>query len=193
MDKILNEFLEKMENYLRPAAVSEREDIIRKIRSGMQELQNNGVPAEQIIERLGNPKDLAKAYLGDLLSKESGFSWNRFLVVCAFCGLAGFSGMIIIPCLAVIAPVFIICGVISPILTAAKMIDYIFGLGIPYMENIGFFFEGIAFNPIVEFIISLVIGALLYGIGLCAWKLLVLYCKKVSKAAGNLFTGRQTE
>ena len=81
MDKILNEFLEKMENYLRPAAVSEREDIIREIRSGMQELQNNGVPAEQIIERLGNPKDLAKAYLGDLLGTGMG-AWKLLLAYC---------------------------------------------------------------------------------------------------------------
>ena len=44
----------------------------------------------------------------------------------------------------------------------------------------------VTFNPIVEFIISLVIGALLYWIGRGAWKLLVLYCKKISRTASHL-------
>jgi uncharacterized membrane protein len=187
LEKILNEYLEKMEKYLKPVAVSERVDIIKEIKSEMQELQNNDIPAEQIIERLGDPKDLAKAYLGDLLSKESKFSWNRFLIVCAFYSLVGFSGMVVIPCLAIIAPTFIFCGIISPILVAVKMVDYIFGLGIPYVENIGVFLGGIVtFNPIIEFVISLVIGALLYWLGRGAWRLLTLYCKKISKTASNL-------
>lgn len=187
MEKVLNDYLDKMEKYLKPVAVSERVDIIREIKSEMQELQSNGVPAEKIIERLGNPKDLAKAYLGNLLSEESRFSWNRFLIVCAFYSLVGFSGMVIIPCLGIIAPVFIFCGIITPILGALKMIDYIFALNIPYAKNIGIFLEGIAeFNPIIEFIISLIIGVLIYWAGRGAWKLLVLYCKKISKTASRL-------
>ncbi len=187
MEKVLSDYLEKMEKYLKPVAVSERVDIIKEIKSEMQELQSNGVPAEKIIERLGDPKDLAKAYLGDLLSQENGFSWNRFLVVCAFYSLVGFSGMVVIPCLGIIAPTFIVCGVITPILGAVKMIDYIFALNIPYVENIGIFLGGIAeFNPIMEFIISLLIGALIYLAGRGAWRLLVLYCKKISKTASKL-------
>ncbi len=106
----------------------------------MQELQNNGASAEKIVERLGNPKDLAKAYLGNLLSKERRFSWNRFLIGCVFYSLVGFSGMIVIPCLGIIAPTFIVFGIVTTILGTVKMIDYIFTLNIPYMENIGIFF-----------------------------------------------------
>lgn len=187
MEKVLNDYLEKMEKYLKPVAVSERVDIIKEIKSEMQELQNNGVPAGKIIERLGEPKDLAKAYLGDLLSKESRFSWNRFLIVCAFYSLVGFSGMIVIPCLGIIAPAFIVCGIIAPVLGAVKMIDYLFSLHIPYVENIGIFLDGVVtFHPVVEFIISLVIGVLIYLAGRGAWKLLVLYCRKISKTAGRL-------
>ena len=51
MEKVLNEYLEKMEKYLKPIAVSERVDIIKEIKSEMQELQSNDIPAEQIIER----------------------------------------------------------------------------------------------------------------------------------------------
>ncbi len=187
MEKELNDYLEKMEKYLKPVAVSERVDIIKEIKSEMQELQNNGVPVEKIIERLGEPKELAKAYLGDLLSKESRFSRNRFLVVCAFYSLVGFSGMIVIPCLGIIAPAFIVLGIITPVLCAVKMINYLFSLHIPHVENIGIFLDGIVtFHPVVEFIISLVIGALIYWAGRGAWRLLVLYCKKISNTASRL-------
>lgn len=188
MERVLNDYLEKMEKYLKPIAVSERIDIINEIKSEMQELQNNGVPTEAIIERLGNPKDLARAYLGDLILKERGFSWNRFLIVCAFYSLVGFSGVIVIPCLGIIAPTFIVCGIATPILGAVKMIDYIFTLNIPYVENIRIFLgmSSNEFNPIVEFIISLIVGILICWAGHGAWKLLVLYCKKISKTASKL-------
>lgn len=187
MEKALNEYLEKMEKYLKPIAVSERIDIIKEIKSEIQELQNAGIPTKQILERLGNPKDLARAYLGDLLSKNSEFSWNRFLTVCAFYSLVGFSGLFIIPSLAIISPIFIIFGIVTPILAAIKMIDYIFDIGIPYMANISIVLGGIGeLNPIIEFVISIFISGLLYWAGRGAWKLLVSYCKKVSKTKSSL-------
>lgn len=187
MEEALNGYLEEMEKYLKPVAVAERVDIIKEIKSEMQELQSEGMSAEKIMERLGDPRDLAKAYLGDLLSKESKFSWNRVLVVCAFYSLVGFSGMVVIPTLGIIAPVFIVCGFVAPILGAVKVIDYLFALNIPYVQNIGIFLGGIvAFHPIAEFIISLIVGALICWAGYGAWKLLVLYCKKISKTAGKL-------
>lgn len=187
MEKILNEYLEKMERHLKPAAVSERIDIIREIQSEMQELQGAGVPAEQIVERLGAPKELAKAYLSGLLLKERGFRWNKLLALFAFYILVGFSGLFILPSLAIIAPAFIACGVAAPILAAVKMIDYIFNLGIPYMENIHIVLGGIAeLHPILEFVISLFAGVLLCWAGQGAWKLLLSYCKKVRTAKTSL-------
>lgn len=52
MEKALNDYLDKMEKYLKPVTAAERIDIIKEIQSEMQELQSNGVPAEKIIERL---------------------------------------------------------------------------------------------------------------------------------------------
>lgn len=187
MEKILDEYLTKFQKYLKPIVVSERMDIVKEMKSEIQELQNNGISAEQIIERLGNPKELAKSYLGDLLSKESGFSWNRFLTICAFYSLVGFSGMVVIPCLAMIAPIFIVFGIAAPILGAVKMMDYAFNLHLPYVANIQIVLGGITkLNPIVEFIVTLVIGVLLYHVGHSAWKMLVSYCKKVSKTKNKL-------
>lgn len=183
MEKILNDYLEKIEKYLKPLPVSERVDIVNEIKSEILELQGEGKTAEEIISRLGNPKELAKAYLSDLIAKSSSFSLNRVLAICAYYSLAGLSGLIVIPVLIICAPVFILCGIVTPILGAIKMIDSLFELGIPYTEYIGV--SGIE-NPIVVFALTVVIGVILYLIGLGCWKLLVRYIKGVSKAKQRL-------
>lgn len=171
MNAKLEKYLNTVEKHLNPLPASERIDIVKEIKSLIIELENDNVPTEIIINRLGDPKELAKAYLGNLLANSKGFSWNRILIICAFYSIVGFSGMIVIPCLAIIAPVFMICGIATPILAAIKMIDYIFSLGIPYMQNIGILLDGLVeLNPIVEFICCVPVGALLYFAGRGLWK-----------------------
>lgn len=186
MNATFEKYLDTVEKCLKPLSTSERVDIVKEIKGSILEMESDRLTTEQILNRLGNPKDLAKAYLGDLLSKESGFSWNRFLTVCAFYSIVGFSGMVIIPCLAIIAPTFIICGIVSPILMAVKVIDYIFTLGLPYIENMGVFVGMVQLNPIMEFVLTLIVGSLLVIAGRGCWKLLIYYCKKVSKTKSNL-------
>lgn len=183
MDKILNDYLEKIEKYLKPLPVSERVDIVKEIKSEILELQGDGKTAEEIIERLGNPKELAKAYLGDLITKSSSFSWNRVLAICAYYSLASLSGLIVIPVLAICAPVFIVCAIAAPILGAVKLIDGLLNLGIPYARYIGI--SGIE-NPAIVFILSIVMGVVLYLIGRWCWKLMFYYIKGVSKAKRHL-------
>ena len=89
LEKSLNEYLEKIEKYLKPLIVSERVDIVKEIKSEMLELQASGTSTEQIIERLGNPKELARAYLGEAVAKNNGFNWRRLSAVIAFYSLAG--------------------------------------------------------------------------------------------------------
>ena len=162
MEKILNDYLEKIEKYLKPLPVSERVDIVKEIKSEILELQGDGKTSEEIIERLGNPKELAKAYLGDLIAKSSSFSWNRVLAICAYYSLASLSGLIVIPVLAICAPVFILCAIATPILGAVKLIDALLNLGIPYASYIGI--SGIQ-NPAIVFVLSIVMGVVLYLIG----------------------------
>ncbi len=58
--------------------------------------------------------------------------------------------------------------------------------GLPFVEQMGVFTGIIELNPIMEFGIALVIGVLLYLAGRASWKLLVYYCKKVSKTKADL-------
>lgn len=186
MNAAFEKYLDTVDKCLKPLPTSERMDIVKEIKGSILEMESDNLTSEQILERLGKPKDLAKAYLGDLLSNESGFSWNRFLTVCAFYSIVGFSGMFVIPCLVIKAPVLIVCGIASPILMAIKMVDYILNLGLPYMENMGVFTGIMELNPIAEFVVALVVGVLLYLAGRGCWKLLVNYCKKVSKTKSDL-------
>ena len=183
MEKILNDYLEKIETYLKPLPASERVDIVKEIKSGILELQGEGKTSEEIMERLGNPKELAKAYLGDLIAKHGSFSWNQALAICAYYSLASLSGLFVLPVLAICAPVFMLCGMATPILGAVKLIDALLNLGIPHARYIGI--SGIG-NPAIVFLLSIVIGVGLYLIGRGGWKLLVHYVKGVGKVKRRL-------
>ena len=142
-------YLTMVERYLKPLPTSERVDIVKEIKGSILEMEQGDLSEEEILKRLGEPKDLAKAYLGDLMAEESGFSFTRVLTVCAFYSVAGLSGMFVIPVLGIVAPVFIVTGVLSVLCMAVKLTDYIFHLGLPYMENIGMFsIDGVSvMNP----------------------------------------------
>ncbi len=183
MDKTLNDYLETVERSLKPLPVSERVDIVKEIKSEMLELQGGGKTAGEIVERLGDPKALAKAYLGDLIAEGGAFSGKRVLALCAYYSLAGLSGMFVIPVLAICAPVFILCAAVAPISGAVKLIDALFGLGIPFAARVGI--AGIE-NPFAVFVLSIVLGAALYLIGWGCWRLLLRYIRGVSSVKQRL-------
>ena len=81
MEKVLKSYLEKVSKYLKRIPASERADRIKEIESDMSELQNSGKTSDEIIERLGTPQNLAKAYLGDLLGTGMG-AWKLLLAYC---------------------------------------------------------------------------------------------------------------
>ncbi len=183
MEKILDDYLEKIERHLKPLPVSERVDIVKEIKSEILELQSDGKTAEEIIERLGDPKELAKAYLGDLIAKSSSFSWSRILAICAYYSLASLSGLFVIPVLGICAPAFIFCAAVTLIAGVIKLIDALLNIGIPYAGYIGI--SGIE-SPILVFVLSTIISVALDLIGYGCWKLLVGYIKVVSKTKQRL-------
>ena len=57
MEKILNDYLEKIERYLKPLPISERVDIVKEIQSEIFELQSNGKNAKEIWNGWGIQKN----------------------------------------------------------------------------------------------------------------------------------------
>lgn len=94
-----------------------------------------------------------------------------------------FSGIFIIPTLGIIAPTFILCGLLAPICGLIKLIGYIFHIEVPFiMFQIGKY----ELSPIPGFILSIIIGLILYFIGKSSWYLLLKYINKVKETARKL-------
>lgn len=185
MNTTFEKYLDTIDKCLKLLPTSERVDIVKEVKGSILEMESENLSTEQILTRLGKPKDLAKAYLGDLLAKENGFSWNRFLSLC-FLWLSRFFWIVLIPVLVIVAPTFILCGVASAVLGIIKLVDYLLCLNIPYVDYIGFQFGNTALSPIPVFILSLITGIILFLLGRGAWKLLITYCKGISKTKNSL-------
>ena len=115
MDSSLSLYLDKVDRYLKPMPASERADIINEIKSEMMELETKGkLSPEQIIERLGTPKELAGAYLGEVISKSSRFSLKKLCAVVAFYSFAGVGSLFVLPITNVFSfrcfRDFVVCG-----------------------------------------------------------------------------------
>jgi len=178
MDKKLQQYLEIVEGYLKALPIEERIDIIKEIKGEMLDLQTHEkLSAKQIIERFGNPKELAKAYIGDALIKNS-FSIKRFGILCSFYCLVGLSGMIILPITSSLSFAFLFAGIISPICGILKLILSVFGYDTPFIM---FQFGEFTASPFQAFILSIICGILFYVLSRLFWKLTLKYIKIVSQ------------
>ncbi|MEK3748070.1 DUF1700 domain-containing protein [Paenibacillus sp. FSL E2-8871] len=179
MDKIMNDYLMKIDNHLKSMTDSERIDILKEIKSVILELQNNGVSTEQIIERLGNPKELAKVYLGKAISMNSKFSWRKFGAIFALCNsFVGVSGILLLPFISTLSIALMIGGVITPIGGILKFVGQHMGFDIG-----GITIEMGAFtpSPMYSLPISIVIGVLMFWFGKVLWKLTIKYIQAISQ------------
>ena len=183
MNAAFETYLNTIDKHLRPLPASERADIIKEIKSSILEMESEQLPEAQILERLGAPKELARAYLGDFIAKGNGFNLNRFLTVFAFYGLTGFSGMFVIPILGIIAPMFLLCGAIAPVAGLIKFIGSLFGYDVPYVVAQ---FGSMTLSPVFTFLYSIVMGGILILLSRGAWKLLLRYIRMVGKTKEKL-------
>lgn len=183
MEKILNQYLEKIETYLKPMAASERIDIVKEIKSEILELQGNGVSSEQIIERLGNPKELAKAYLGESISRSTGFSLRKLSAVIAFYSLAGACGMFVLPITSICGITFMASGILCPIAGIIKFAGHLIGYEIPEITIIIGSYTASAFTVLP---LSILIGAILFVVGTLFWKLTIIMIKSMIKSRKKL-------
>ena len=170
MDKALENYLDQVDRHLRPLPASERADIIQEIRSGMLELAAAGLDAAQICQRLGEPKELAAAYLGDAITKSPGFSWSRLGSILAFCGLAGLGWMFVLPFTSVLAVGLMFSGAVAPLAGTLQFVLSLMGISVPYiMFQLGSYTA----PPAVAFPLSIVVGALLFLAGRWLWRFTV--------------------
>lgn len=183
MDKEIKAYLASVDRCLKPMTASERADILREMESEIADLQQSNLTTQEILDRLGPPKALAKAYLQDLLTKNHDIRWNRILMTFAYCGLVGFSGLFVIPTLGILAPTLMICGVICPVAGLIKLAGHIIGKEVPYIM---FQFGSVTLSPWAAFPASIVLGILLFFLGKGAWNLLLRYLQTASEVGKKI-------
>ena len=178
MEKELESYLTSVEKHLKNMPLSERADVIKELKSYMEELQrNDAFSSKKILERLGPSTELAAGYLGDKISVGVSFSFKKLLMVFSFYSLTSLSGLFVIPCGTVLAGGFMLAGIISPIAGVIKLLGVLFQFDTSYII---FEFGGLKFHPLLIFLFSFVLGALFLLLGTGIWKLVIGYIHKVS-------------
>ena len=178
MNTLLENYLEQIDRYLKAMPISERTDIVKEIKSEMQELELQNVPPEQIIGRLGSPKELAKAYLVDSIAKDSEFSWKKLGALLAFYSMAGLGGMFVIPIASVLSVGLLFSGIIAPLAGILKFTGFLLGFQVPFvMFRLGSYEAA----PPIALLLSVLMGALFLLAGRALWKLMLGYVQKVSR------------
>lgn len=82
------------------------------------------------------------------------------------------TGIIVVPVLGTVGPVFMACGVIVPIAGVIKLVGYLFHFEVPFiMFQVG----SVILHPILVFLLSILIGIALFVGGKIVWKVLLKY------------------
>lgn len=108
---------------------------------------------------------------------------QKFFSGVLFYGIVFLTGIVIVPALAIIAPVFILCGIIAPAAGLAELVGWLLGFNVPFVS---FEFGSFEINPAIGFALSLIAGILLYALGKLSWKLLLRYFRWVKSLKKEL-------
>lgn len=183
MEQELNAYLDRVDRCLKPMAAWERVDIVQEIRSEMLELAGQGLSPRDITERLGEPRELAAAYLRDAIVKDPGFSWRRLGAVAAFYSMAGLGGMIVLPVTSITAAAFLLCGALLPAAALLSLAASLFGVETPWVVmQIGSWTA----PPLAAFPIAVISGLLLLLAGRGLWKLTVGFVRMIGEKRRKL-------
>jgi len=183
METPLNDYLEKIEKSLKPMPISERVDIVKEIKCEMLELEQSGKTAEEILARLGDPKSLARAYLGQSIAKSKAFSIKKLCSVVAFYSLAGTAWMFVLPITSCIGIGFMACGILSPIAGAIRFIAWLLGRDIP---QIGIWIGTYSATAVTVLPLSILIGAMSFLIGKLSWHFTLWLIRKISRVKAEI-------
>ena len=184
MDKELEAYLGAVEGYLKNMPVSERVDVIKELKSCMEEYQlDHALDTSEILERLGSPRELAAGYLGDKIATGRNFSFKKLLMLISFYSLVSLSGMFVIPCGTVLAGGLIASGIIGPLGGLIKLLGFLLEFDVPFTL---FTIADYELHPLLSFPLSIALGFLLFWAGRAIWRAVLKYIRKVSDTKRTL-------
>lgn len=178
MNENLEKYLNNVDRHLKPITISERMDIINEIKSSIEDMKKDGLSEYEIINRLGDSKQLAANYVYNILGDKPKISFKNILKVISLYSLVGISGIFILP----LFIGFAVCFGLASILTIIAGIWVLSSLFIKYNVELPVFsFTGTTLGPIESFIASLVIAIVCLLISVVSWKIVTKFVK-VSKS-----------
>ena len=134
-------------------------------------------------ERLGKPKELAAAYLGEAIGKNSRFSIQRLGTVFLFYSLAGMGSLFFLPFTSILSVMLMLSGILAPVAGAIKALGFLAGIEVPWvMFQIG----SSSLHPLFMFPVSGVVGLLLFAGGRGLWKLTLRYIRLLGQKKRKL-------
>lgn len=174
MNNEAEKYLQEVNNGLSNVPKQDREDILLEIKNHIYEATQKGDAVDQVIYRLGPPIKLAKAYSFGYNVEHKKLKISDVLNSFAFYGLAGLSGIFVVPALSIMAITFLMCSVFLPGLAITNFIG---------ITNIPMLVFGDNSIPpgILQLALSILIGVLFIWLTLLCWRGLKKYIKKVSE------------
>lgn len=178
MNQEIEKYLQEVSRGLFNVSKEDREDILLEIKSHIHEATEKGESASQILTRLGSPVMLAKAYSFDYCVKYQRLRPLDVLNGFAFYGLAGFSGVVIIPSLCILAFTFL---TLAAVICGTAVLNLIGAAQIPM-----FVYGDMSVSPgILQLALSLIVGAVFIILTWLCWIGLKKYVKTVSQKYYN--------
>lgn len=132
-------------------------------------------------------KEICKIYnvsINELFNGEKVKKSNKVRQIFLFYIIVSLTGIFILPTLGIIAPAFIISAILCPIFGLVKLIGYIFKFDVPFVM---FEFGSYSLNPVLGFVLSIIVGVVLFIIGVVSWKLLIKYIHFVTNKRKKLY------
>lgn len=173
MSPIVKNYLETLNRCLHKIPEEDRLDIVHEIKSHIAEGIRNGQSETVILEKLGDPRKLAKAYRSEHLMQQSPKrSFSEILRMIGFYSTTGLLSIILVPILATLACGFGFCTVL------VFLAGIIRSFGVTWIQmDIG---PGISVPTEWSIVFALVVGGIIGSIAYISWKYLKVYLAFVS-------------
>ena len=167
MGNWVNDYLEKIEKYLRPLPAGERVDIAAEIKSEIMELQAAGKLPEEILNRLGTPA----------------FTFRKLGAILAFYSLAGAAWLFVLPVTSVLGVSFMFSGVVAVAAGIVQFAAHLLGIKLPW---VCMQWGDYVLPPELALPCAIAIGALLFLAGRLCWGLTLKIIGKLSSARAKI-------
>lgn len=138
MSEKIDKYLLEVESNLASLSIEEKKDILEEIQSHIEEAVFSGEKEEMVLKRLGSPKSLANAFIGESMVTKK-MDMKHLLKLVSFYAKTGFSGILIVTFLGVLSVSLYGLSFMCVIIGAVLSIGTAFGIQFPGgLMNIGF-------------------------------------------------------